>query len=149
MVPVYAMAIADREEMQSELSKHVRDEYIGVLIRFVRVAGLVADRRGKCKLRDAVESLGCYFDWQLVAEFWLLAALVAWCLLLALLLALIQRFVIRRVTSILGICSGRGRLVVVALLPLASHLNRVVSGPHVIGGSSGADRPDRRFAGNP
>ena len=143
------MAIADRKEMQSELSEHVRDEYIGVLIRFVRVAGLVADRRGKRKLRDAVEPLGCYFDWQLVAEFWLLAALVARCLLLALLLTLIQRFVIRRVTGVLGIYSSWRRLVAVALLPLASHLNRVVSGPHVIGGSSGTDRPDRRFAGNP
>ena len=63
MVSVDTMAIAHGEKVQSQLTEHVRYEDISILIRLVWVAWLVADRGCKGKLCDAVEALGCYFNW--------------------------------------------------------------------------------------
>ena len=43
VVAVHAVAIADREEVQAQLAQHVGHEYVGVLIRLVWIARLVAD----------------------------------------------------------------------------------------------------------
>lgn len=57
MVPIDAMPITDRKEMQSQLTEHVRDEDVGILVGFVRIAGLVTDRSCKGELCNAIEAL--------------------------------------------------------------------------------------------
>ena len=78
--------------MQAQLPEHVRDQHVCILILLVRIAGLVADRCGKCKLRDAIESFGRDLYWQLADQLRLLISLFT--LLLALLLTLVCCFVI-------------------------------------------------------
>ena len=56
-MPVRAVAIADCEEVQSKLARHVRHKYITVLIHFVRVIRIVADRSCVSEFRDAIEPL--------------------------------------------------------------------------------------------
>ena len=68
MVPIDSMAVANCEEMEAQLAQHVWYENIRVLIGFVRVAGLVTDRRGKSKLCYAIEPLLSDLDGQVISK---------------------------------------------------------------------------------
>lgn len=57
VVAVDAVAVADGEEVQSQLVQHVGHQDVGVLILLVGVAGLVADGGGVGELGDAIEPL--------------------------------------------------------------------------------------------
>ena len=94
MVPINSMPITHRKEVQSELAKHVWHKHVCILVLFVWVARLMTDRCRKCKLRDAVESLRCYFNWQLI-QLLLLARHIALWLLLTLLFSLLINLLIR------------------------------------------------------
>lgn len=43
VVTIHTVAITDREEVQTQLAQHIGYEHVGVLIRLVWIARLVAD----------------------------------------------------------------------------------------------------------
>ena len=55
------MTITHRKKVKTQLSKHIRNENICILVLLVRIARLVSDRSSKCKFSDAIKSLWCYF----------------------------------------------------------------------------------------
>ena len=71
MVPVYAMAVANGEEVEAQLVEHVRHQDVSVLVLLVRVARLMADRGCEGKLSDAVESFVRFLHSYLFCFFWL------------------------------------------------------------------------------
>lgn len=54
------MAVANREEVETQLAQHVRHKNVRVLVLFVGVTRLMANARRKGELRYAVESLSRY-----------------------------------------------------------------------------------------
>jgi len=62
VVTVQAMPVANWEEMQTKLTEQVRNQDVRVLVLFVRIAGLVANRSRKGKLRNAIKPFIGNFD---------------------------------------------------------------------------------------
>lgn len=54
-VAIDAVAVAHSEKVESQVTHHVWNQDVGVLVLLVRVSWLVADAGCKCELGDAVE----------------------------------------------------------------------------------------------
>lgn len=61
MVAIKPMTITHRKKVKTQLSEHIRNENICILVLLVRIARLVPYRSSKCKFSDTIKSLWCYF----------------------------------------------------------------------------------------
>ena len=137
MVPIDSMAVANCEEMEAQLAQHVWYENIRVLIGFVRVAGLVTDRRGKSKLCYAIEPLLSDLDGQVISK------LLRICLIISMMLCFdLAAFMTALRISMVTFCSFLFSMRILC----SSHLRIATS--CLLSWSSGSDLADGRFAWN-
>ena len=60
VVSIQSMSVANAEEVEAEVSHHVGDQNISILVLLIRIPRLMPNTRCKCEFGDAIEFVGGY-----------------------------------------------------------------------------------------